>query len=103
MTYQIHYDSFAFTIGYFEFRLCEHNSMVTRANQSCFDNGLLLTVHGSGKTRYEINGNQQPEYHFKLDKPRASRARSVFSSGSTTPVCIYKSVHMSLCIYPSTQ
>ena len=70
MAYRVHCDSFAFTIGYFEFRLCEHNNMTTRANQSCFDNGLFLTVHGTGKTRYDINGNQQPEYHFKLDKPR---------------------------------
>ena len=44
--------------------------MATKADQSCFDDGVLLTVHGTGLTRYDINGNQQSEYHFKLDKPR---------------------------------
>ena len=56
--------------GYFEFRLCEHNDMRKRANQSCFENGLLLTIHETGLTQYDINNVVQWDYFFKLNMPR---------------------------------
>ena len=56
--------------GYFEFRLCKHNSMGTRVQQSCFDDGILLTVRDTGDTRYDINYNKQENYYFRLDMPR---------------------------------
>ena len=55
--------------GYFEFRLCEHNSINTRAQQSCFDNGILLTVHGTGTSRYDVSEMKQRDYYFQLDMP----------------------------------
>ena len=44
--------------------------MATRAEQSCFDNGIVLTVHETGLTRYDINGKNEWDYFFRLDMPR---------------------------------
>ena len=55
--------------GYFEFRLCEHNSINTRAQQSCFDDGILLTVHDTGTSRYDVSEMKQQNYYFQLDMP----------------------------------
>ena len=44
--------------------------MATRAEQSCFDNGILLTIHETGLTRYDINEKNEWDYFFRLDMPR---------------------------------
>ena len=44
--------------------------MKTRASQSCFDNGILLTVRSTGQTRYDINKIIQVDYLFQLDMPQ---------------------------------
>ena len=44
--------------------------MATRANQSCFDNGTLMTIHETGLTRFDINDYYSWDYFFSLNMPR---------------------------------
>lgn len=54
-------------LGYFEFRLCEHNDPFTPATQECLDEHVLTLYNGMG-TRYNIT-SEIGEYTVELILP----------------------------------
>ena len=55
-------------LGYFEFRLCEHNNTATPISQACLDKNLLRMADDNS-TRYYIRSGEHGMIHIDLQIP----------------------------------